>query len=391
MDVTRHTMNSSKQGPLSGLRIVQLASAGPVAKACTVLADLGATVLRIERRTPIELGVPRPRESDAGLRGSDALALDLKHPDAIELVLDLVASADVMVEGFRPGVTERMGLGPQDCTTRNPKLVYARLTGWGQTGPLAQSAGHDINYIAITGVLDAIGRQGQPPTPPLALVGDGAGAALYMALGILAAVMEARQSGLGQVVDGATVDGTLSLAAGLFGMRAAGIWRPERGTNLLDSGAPFYDVYPCKDDLWISIGPLESRFFNELVARLELDPVTAELRHPSRWPALRTVLAETFRRRTRADWIARLEGTDACFAPVLTLEEAPNHPHLKARGSFIDVGGVRQPAPAPRFSRTPPSTPAAPRKAEDTPVREALHGWLNDDALGHWRSRGVFA
>lgn len=374
-----------KQGPLTGIRVIELAGIGPLPMAGMLLADLGATVLRIGRKEPVDLGVKRPLKFDLMLRGRSSIELDLKQPESISLVLRLTQEADAFIEGFRPGVTERLGLGPEVCMARNRRLVYGRMTGWGQTGPLGPSAGHDINYLSITGVLDAIGRFGGPPTPPLALVGDAAGGGLFLAFGVVAAILEARQSGEGQVIDVAMVDGIASLSTAFFGLQAAGLLRPERGTNMLDSGAPFYDVYQCSDGLWISIGPLEERFFQELTTRLELDPATSELRHPAQWPALRSLLASTFATRTRAQWCARLEGTDACFTPVLSFEQAPNHPHLKARGTFVEIDGVRQPAPAPRFSRTQPATPEGPR----APDSDCLTDWLGAEELSNWRAMRI--
>ncbi|CAB3729357.1 Acetyl-CoA:oxalate CoA-transferase [Achromobacter animicus] len=319
-------------GALAGVTVIELEGIGPAPMAAMLLADMGATVLRIQRRDPVEQGIQREPRFNLLLRNRTSIELDLKRPESAALVLDLVESADALIEGFRPGVMERLGLGPDACLARNPRLVYGRVTGWGQSGPLAQSAGHDINYLAITGALDAIGRQGQPPTPPLALLGDFAGGGLYLALGILAALIERARSGLGQVVDAAMVDGAASLSTAFHGLAAAGMWRAERGTNLIDSGAPFYDVYACRDGRYVSIGPLEAKFFKQLLTLLELPPELAGWQSDrARWPALREQLAQAFAARSRDEWTARLEGTDACFAPVLNFDEAPNHPHLRAR------------------------------------------------------------
>ncbi|SSW64971.1 CaiB/BaiF CoA transferase family protein [Achromobacter agilis] len=368
-------------GPLAGIRIIELAGIGPGPMAAMLLADMGATVLRIERKEPADLGVKRELKYNLLLRSRRAIALDLKDPRAIALVLRLLRKADALIEGFRPGVTERLGLGPQACLAENPRLVYGRITGWGQDGPLAHVAGHDINYIAVTGVLDAIGRAGQPPTPPLALVGDFGGGGPYLALGILAAIIEARQSGKGQVVDAAVMDGVASMATAFFGLAASGAWQPQRGTNILDSGAPFYDVYPCADGQWLSVGPIERRFHELLLRQLGLDDdAIRELgdhQDRSTWPRLRTVLREAFARCTRDEWCERLAQLDVCVAPVHTLRDAAAHPQVKARATLLDIDGIMQPAPAPRFSRTPNATPTAPQP----PDTEALKDWLDPGEL----------
>jgi alpha-methylacyl-CoA racemase len=369
-------------GVLSGLKIVELAGIGPGPFGVMQLADMGATVLRIERREPTDLGVPKERKYDLLARNRQSIALDLKDPEAIALVLELVAQADVLVEGFRPGVVERLGLGPEVCLSPNPKLVYGRMTGWGQTGPLAHAAGHDINYIALTGALHAIGRKDQPPAPPLALVGDMGGGGMFLALGVLAAVLHARETGRGQVVDVSIVDGATSLCTGFYAMTASGQWRPERGGNVLDSGAPYYDVYECSDGQWISIGPIEARFFVDLLKRLNIDPAALGRQHDTKaWPAAKAKIAQAFRARTRQQWCELLEGSDVCFAPVLTFAEAPAHPHLAARGSFIDVDGVVQPAPAIRFSETPSAAPTPPQEPD---ARRALQGWLDAKDMERW-------
>lgn len=366
-------------GPLQGMKVVELAGIGPGPMAAMVLADLGATVLRIDRAEPADLGVKRPAKFDLLKRNRDFIELDLKNPQAVEQALQFIDGADALIEGFRPGVTERLGLGPEVCLNRNPRLVYGRITGWGQTGPLAAAAGHDINYIALTGILNAIGRHGQGPSVPLAITGDFSGGALYLVIGILAAMQEARRSGKGQVVDAAIVDGTASMATVFYGMHAAGLWKEERGANILDSGAPFYDVYECKDGAWISIGPIEARFYAQLVDLLGLDPRTlGDQRDQASWPRAKVMIAQRFKTRTRAEWCALLEGTDVCFAPVLSFAEAPQHPHMKARETFVEIDGVVQPAPAPRFSRSILSTPTPPR-AE--PLRDI------DAALSAWRAR----
>ncbi|MBR0679501.1 CoA transferase [Roseomonas eburnea] len=378
-------------GPLAGIRILELAGIGPLPMCAMLLADLGATVLRIDRPDPQDLGVKRPIRANLALRGRQAVALDLKRPEARELVLRMVETADCLLEGFRPGVTERLGLGPEACHARNPRLVYGRMTGWGQAGPLAQAAGHDLNYIAVTGALHAIGRAGQPPTPPLNLVGDFAGGSLYLAVGVLSALLEARVSGRGQVVDAAIVDGTAHLMTGFHGLLAAGMMQEERGANLLDSGAYFYDCYACADGGWISVAPIEGRFHAELLRRLGIAAEDFPAQHDrARWPEARARLAAVFRTRSRAEWCELLEGTDGCFAPVLTMEESRRHPHMVARGTYIEVEGVVQPGPAPRFSRTVPEAPTPPCEADPVHVAEALSGWLAEEEIATLSAAGTF-
>jgi len=378
-----------RSGPLRGLRIVELAGAGPGPMAAMLLADLGATVLRIERREPVELGVKRPRRFDLLLRNRSSIALDLKDARAVAVALHLIGKADALIEGFRPGVMERIGLGPDTCLKRNPRLVYGRVTGWGQSGSLAHTAGHDIDYIAITGVLHAIGRRDAPPTVPLNLVGDYAGGGLYLVMGILAALLEARSSGEGQVVDAAIVDGTASLATTFFGMQAAGMLKPQRGSNLTDSGSHFYDVYECADGEWISVGPIETRFYTLLLSTLGIESSElGEQMDPASWPRSKALLSAKFRTRTRDEWARIFADSDACVAPVLRWDEAPQHPHLAARGTFVTIDGVTQPAPAPRFSRTPPHVPhppAAPGEAK------ALAEWSSPEEVAAWRAAGVVA
>lgn len=378
-------------GALAGLTVIEMEGIGPAPLAAMLLADMGATVLRIQRREPVEQGIQRDLRFNLLLRNRTTIELDLKQPDAVTLVLDLLENADVLIEGFRPGVMERLGLGPDVCLARNPRLIFGRVTGWGQDGPLAQSAGHDINYLALTGALDAIGRQGQPPTPPLALLGDFAGGGLYLALGILAALLERTRSGQGQVIDAAMVDGVASLSTAFFGLAAAGVWRAERGVNLIDSGAPFYDVYACRDGRYVSIGPLERKFFEKLLALLDLPPALVQQQSDrAQWPALRQRLSTAFSQRTRDEWCALLEGTDACFAPVLSFEEAPAHAHMQARGTFIEIDGVSQPAAAPRFSRSaaPPIRPVAP-PLRGTAALVALSQWLPPAQVNRAQSLGL--
>ena len=375
-------------GPLSGIKIVELAGVGPGPMCAMLLADLGATVLRIDRKQPVELGIKRPLKYNLLLRSRKTIGLDLKDPQALETVLQLVEQADALIEGFRPGVTERLGLGPDACLARNPRLVYGRMTGWGQSGPLAMTAGHDLGYIAITGVLNAIGRKDQPPTVPLNLLGDYGGGALYLALGICAAIIEAQRSGKGQVVDAAIVDGTASLATTFFGMHAAGMLSPQRGNNMTDSGSHFYDVYECRDGGWLAVGPIESKFYTQFLQLLEIDE--AELgpqNDPATWPKAKQVIGARIKTKSRDEWARLFAHTDACVAPVLHWSEAPEHEHLKARGTFVEVDGVVQPAPAPRFSRTVPTTPTPPNEITAANTVAGLREWLTDTQIETLRAQ----
>jgi crotonobetainyl-CoA:carnitine CoA-transferase CaiB-like acyl-CoA transferase len=377
-------------GPLAGLKVVELAGIGPGPMCAMLLADLGATVIRVDRKQPVAQGIERPLRFNTLLRNRGSIALDLKLPAAVDVVLDLVEGADALIEGFRPGVTERLGLGPQACLARNPRLVYGRLTGWGQDGPLSLRAGHDINYLALTGLLDAIGREGQPPTIPLNIVGDYASGSLYMAVGLLAAVLEARQSGRGQVVDAAIVDGAAHLATTFFGMVAGDIWKPGRGTNISDSGSHFYDCYECGDGRWVAVGPIEEKFFAELLARLDID--AASLGPQSSrdgWKPAKAVLAAKFMTRTRDEWTALLEATDACVSPVLSFGEASKHPHLKARGTFVEIDDIVQARPAPRFSRTEPALPTPPRAITPANTDAALSAWFSAARIAALRDDGL--
>jgi alpha-methylacyl-CoA racemase len=377
-------------GPLAGLKVIELAGIGPGPMCAMLLADLGATVLRIDRTSPSDLGIQRDARYNLLLRSRKAIPLDLKRPDGTALALRLIEQADALVEGFRPGVMERLGLGPETCLARNPKLIYGRMTGWGQNGPLAQAAGHDLNYIALTGALHAIGRAGDPPVVPLNLIGDFGGGALYLAFGIMAGCYEATRSGKGQVVDAAMIDGIASLMTSVHGMLAEGRWSHQRGTNITDSGAPFYDVYICGDGQYISLGPIEAKFYAELLRRLEIDPTTMPQQlDRARWPESRARIATTILSRPRNEWCARLEGTDVCFAPVLTLEEAPRHPHHVARGTYVTVDGVIQPAPAPRFSRTKPAPPTPPSEPDASGITAALAGWLDPTEIATLRAAGT--
>ena len=356
-------------GPLHGIRVVELAGLGPAPYACMLLADLGAEVLRVDR--PVAgFGVPG---HDVTGRGRRSVAVDLKNPAAAEVVLRLVEQADVLVEGLRPGVAERLGVGPDTCLARNPRLVYGRMTGWGQDGPLAPRVGHDINYAAITGALGAIGEPGRKPVPPLNLVADFGGGSMFLVTGILAALLERGTSGRGQVVDAAMVDGVTSLLAMTYGFRAAGGWSDERGSNLLDGGAPFYDTYACRDGGHVAIGALEPQFWALVVQTLGLDDLPEQYDRAG-WPQLRSRLTEVFATRTRDEWAEVFDDLDACVSPVLSIGEAPQHPHLAARQAVVEVDGVLQPAPAPRFSRTPGEVGATARPA-GADTREALQGW----------------
>jgi crotonobetainyl-CoA:carnitine CoA-transferase CaiB-like acyl-CoA transferase len=367
-----------RKGPLARLKIVELAGLGPAPMCAMLFADLGATVLRIERKAPVDLGLRRPRKYDLLLRSRPAIAVDLKMRQGVDLVLKLVAQADALIEGFRPGVMERLGLGPEVCFERNPRLVYGRVTGWGQTGPLAQAAGHDLNYVALTGAINAMGRRGEAPAIPLSMIGDFGGGALYLAFGVLAAIIEARASGKGQAVDAAMVDGVTSLQTTFIGMHAAGLWRDERGTNATDSGSHFYQVYECADGLWVSVAALEGRFHAELLERIGVEPAAiGDQMNPASWPRAKEILAARFKTKTRAEWCALLEGTDACFAPVLSWRDAPSHPHLRERETFVDVQGVVQPAPAPRFSHSGQSVPTLPENVTRAGTRAALEAWLD--------------
>jgi alpha-methylacyl-CoA racemase len=341
-------------GPLVGIRVVELGGIGPVPFAGMLLSDLGADVVRIDRPAGFDGGAPVDPRFDVTRRGRRSISLDLKLETDRDQALALIEQADVAIEGFRPGVAERLGLGPDDCAKRNPRLIYGRMTGWGQDGPLAASVGHDINYVSIAGALHAVGRADEPPAIPLNLVGDLGGGALYLVVGVLAALHESRHSGTGQVVDAAMVDGTVSLLALYHGLVAEGYWKDARGVNRLDSGAPFYNVYETADGQWISIAANEARFWRNLLELLELDQQDLPQQHDrEHWPATRDRFAVIFGRRTRAEWIALAEGRDVCMTPVLSLTEAPSHPHLKHRNTFVEVDGIVQPAPAPRFSRTP--------------------------------------
>jgi alpha-methylacyl-CoA racemase len=359
-------------GPLVGLKVVELAGLAPAPFATTVLADLGADVVRVDRAKPGFDVLVFP--NDPLSRSRRWIGVDTKQPAGRDVVLRLIDDADVLIEGFRPGVTERLGLGPDVCLERNPGLVYGRVTGWGQDGPLAQTAGHDINYIGLAGALEPIGRAGERPVPPLNLLGDFGGGGMLLAMGVLAALVERAGSGRGQVVDASMVDGAALLTTGLHGLRNIGLWNKGRGNNMLDGGAPFYDTYQASDGGYLAVGSLEPQFYAALLKGLELDddPDLPGQFDVKAWPELRRRFTERFLTKTRDEWAAIFEPLDACVSPVLSLTEAPAHPHNQARNAFISVDGVTQPAPAPRFARTPPATPAALQSAT---IPEILSTW----------------
>lgn len=375
-------------GPLAGTRIVEIAGIGPGPFCAMMLADMGAEVVRVDRKANAGNGT----NYDVLNRGRKSIAVDLKNPDGVETVLRLIEKADALIEGFRPGVMERLGLGPDVCLARNPKLVFGRMTGWGQEGPLAHAAGHDINYISLTGALHAIGRPGSPPTPPLNLVGDFGGGGMMLAFGIVCAMLEAQKSGKGQVVDAAMTDGSAALMGIIYGLKGMGIWTNDRQSNMLDGGAHFYDAYECADGKFISIGAIEPQFYALLIEKAEIsdDAFQAQMDRDG-WPELKKKIAEVFKQKTRAEWCEIMEGTDICFAPVLDLDEAPEHPHNKARGTFVQIEGVTQHAPAPRFSRTSCATPVRPPRAGEH-TEEILAGWgVSEGEISEIKASGAVA
>jgi len=366
-------------GPLTGLRVIELSGIGPAPFCAMVLADFGAEVVRVDRASAVRGGDPAVPPPHTYNRGRRSIGVDLKHPEGVAAVLRMVDDADALIEGFRPGVTERLGLGPDVCLARNPRLVYGRMTGWGQDGPYAPMAGHDINYIALAGALHPIGRHGQGPVPPLNLVGDFGGGGMLLALGVCAALVEAGRSGKGQVVDAAMVDGAALLTTMIHAFLALGIWTDERGANSLDGAAHYYDAYETADGKYVSVGSIEPQFYAELLRLTGLADEPAFVQGGRQeWPALKARMAEVFKTKTRAEWCELMEGTDVCFAPVLSLREAPQHPHNVARGTFVEVGGVVQPAPAPRFSRTPAAV-------QRPPAHDGQH---TDEVLGEWGFSG---
>jgi alpha-methylacyl-CoA racemase len=377
-------------GPLDGVRVIEIASLAPAPFGCMVLADLGADVLRVDRA---ERSGPQARTpADPLVRGRRSIGLNLKDAAGVDVLLRLIEGADVLVEGFRPGVAERLGFGPEECARRNPRLVFARMTGWGQEGPLAPTAGHDIDYIGISGALGPIGRAGQRPVPPLNLVGDFGGGGMLLAVGILAALVERERSGLGQVVDAAMVDGSALLTSFIYGMLATGTWQDRRGSNMLDGGAPWYDTYETAGGGYVAVGAIEPQFYAALLDGLGL--AGADLPNqldPAGWPELRRRFAEVFATRSRDEWAEVFAGTDACVAPVLSLAEAPQHPHAVARNAFVEVGGITQPAPAPRFGRSAAGHPAPPpRPGADTDQVLADLG-MSAGEVAKMRAKGVVA
>jgi len=375
-------------GPLKGIRVLEFEAIGPAPFAGMLLADMGADVLVVDRPQSSGLGLKRERWQDVMLRGKRSVTLDMKSSRGAEAALALIARADALIEGFRPGVMERLGVGPAEALKANPRLVYGRMTGWGQEGPLAPRAGHDINYIALSGILNAIGRHGQSPVPPLNLIGDFGGGGMLLGFGVVCALLEAQRSGRGQVIDAAMVDGAALLAAMFAGFLAAGGWSEERGANILDGGAPWYDVYETADGKYVAIGAIEDKFFAELCQRLQLGDLPPQ-HDRARWPQMRRRLAETFKRKTRDQWCRVFEGSDACFAPVLSWSEARAHEHSRARAAYAELAKVAQPAPAPRFSRTRPELGRAPPERGEG-GGEALADWGFDEReIAELRTRGV--
>lgn len=379
-------------GPLKGVRVVELAGLGPGPFASMMLADLGAEVVRVERASAVRGGNPDAPPADILNRSRRSIGVDLKEPDGVETVLRLVESADILLEGFRPGVCERLGIGPDDALERNPRLVYGRITGWGQEGPLAERAGHDINYVALSGTLSMVGRAGERPVPPVNLVGDFGGGGMLIAVGVLAALLETQKSGQGQVVDAAMVDGAALLASMMYGLKAMGIWEGGRGSNLLDSGSHFYEVYETSDSKFISLGGIEQHFYEEMLERLDLaDADLGAQLDATRWVHNKQVIAARVREKTRDEWDAVFEGSDACYAPVLDMTEAQHHPHNAARGTFVEVAGIAQPAPAPRFTRTPNDVPTPPAHAGQH-TDEVLAAWgFSERDITDLRSSGAIA
>jgi alpha-methylacyl-CoA racemase len=378
-------------GPLTGIRVLEIGSIGPGPFCAMLLADLGADVLRVDRLAGAGLVGPSADFSTELLnRGRRSIAVDLKHPESREVILRLVEQADVLIEGFRPGVTERLGIGPEPCLERNRRLIYGRMTGYGQDGPMAQAVGHDLNYVAQAGVLAMIGRAGQPPTPPLSLIGDFGGGGLLLAMGILAALVERASSGAGQVVDAAMVEGAALLATPFFGYLQTGAWSPERGTNIVDSGAPFYDAYETKDGRWLTVAAMEPKFYAALLDLLGLADADLPGQHDqARWPEMKETFAAAVKTRTRDEWAALAEGVEACVAPMLEADEVADDPHLAARGSFVRHHDIVQPAPAPRFSRTPAAlSRKPPLPGEHT--AEGLADWgFDDDAIAALQDSGA--
>ena len=379
-------------GPLAGITVVEIAGIGPGPFCAMMLADMGAEVIRVDRAENVSGGDPAIPPADLNNRGRRSIGVDLKNPDGVAVVLDLVEQADALIEGFRPGVAERLGIGPDDCLARNPRIVYGRMTGLGQDGPLAGAAGHDINYIALAGALEPIGRRGEAPMPPLNLIGDYGGGGMLLAFGVVCGVLEAQRSGQGQVVDAAMVDGAAVLMTMTHALRAMGVWNDERGTNLLDTGAHFYNVYETADGKYVAIGSIEPQFYAELLRLTGLEGEELPWQHDRQeWPALKDRLAAIFKTRTRDEWRDLMEGTDVCFAPVLSIPEAIEHPHNVDRGTFVDVAGIRQPAPAPRFSRTAPEISSPPPHAGQHTDEVLAAAGFDPDRVAKLREAGAIA
>ena len=379
-----------QQGPLAGLRVVEVGGVGPAPFCAMLLADLGAEVIRIDRKTPSESGFPVDRRFEFVFRSRRSIALDLKKPQGVDVVRRLTRQADVLIEGFRPGVMERLGLGPDSCLEINPRLVYGRMTGWGQTGPLAKAPGHDINYIALSGVLHAIGQKGGAPQIPLNLIGDFGGGAMYLAFGIMCALHETKGSGKGQVVDAGMLDGATSLMTMIYGLLASGYWTDQRGSNRLDSGAPWYSVYETSDGRHVAVGSTEASFYLNTVRLLGLNPDDLADQHDKAgWPRMKEAFSAAFKTRTRDEWCQVFDGAEACFSPVLSMAEAPAHPQQMARGNFVQSGGMLQPAPAPRFGRTPAAIQSPPAKLGEH-TDEVLRDWgFGADEVDRLRQIGV--
>jgi alpha-methylacyl-CoA racemase len=379
-------------GPLAGITVVEIAGIGPGPFCAMMLADMGAEVIRVDRAENVAGGDPASPPADLNNRGRRSIGVDLKNPDGVAVVLDLVERADALIEGFRPGVAERLGIGPDDCLARNPRLVYGRMTGWGQDGPLAGAAGHDVNYIALAGALEPIGRRGEAPMPPLNLIGDYGGGGMLLAFGVVCGVVEAQRSGQGQVVDAAMVDGAAVLMTMTHALRAMGVWNDERGTNLLDTGAHFYNVYETADGKYVAIGSIEPQFYAELLRLTGLEGEELPWQHDRQeWPALKDRLAAIFKTKTRDEWRDLMEGTNVCFAPVLSIPEAIEHPHNVDRGTFVEVAGIRQPGPAPRFSRTVPEISSPPPHAGQHTDEVLAAAGFDPDRVAKLREAGAIA